>query len=244
MLMTAPPRSFIDFCQASCVHMNGPVRLVSYVFCHRGRSASITGPMYGLVAALLTRMSTAPKRSRVASMHASASSWRPAWPAKISTSPFMVEAASLRPSSLRELSITRAPASAKAAAMARPMPFDAPVTMATLPSSLRSIRGTLGCRCEPYLGPRRPRTDARDGQPPGRRDESLPAPAPGQPRRLVPVGRGGVLPRHSRGQAHPAVDRVLGVPLVPRDGARVVRGSRHGQGDERPLRVRESRPRG
>src|SRR4051794_29492455 len=126
----------------------------------------------------------------------------------------MVEAASLRPSSLRALSITRAPASAKAAAMARPMPFDAPVTMATLPSSLRSIRGTLGCRCEPDLRRGRTRTHARRGQPAVSRDQPVPPPAPGQPGRLVPVGRGGVLAGDPRGQAHPAVDRLFGVPLV------------------------------
>ena len=59
-----------------------------------------------------------------------------------------------------------------------------------------------------------------------RRDEPVPAPARRQPGRLVPVGRGGVRARARRGQADLALDRLLGLPLVPRDGARVVRRSR------------------
>ena len=56
-------------------------------------------------------------------------------------------------------------------------------------------------------------------------DQSLPAPARPQPGRLVPVGRrrrwrG----RSARGQADLPVDRLRRVPLVPRHGARVVRG--------------------
>ena len=47
-----------------------------------------------------------------------------------------------------------------------------------------------------------------------------------------------------RGQADPAVGRVLVVPLVPRDGPRVLRGRRRRRGDERPVREREGRPRG
>src|SRR5581483_6128755 len=38
--------------------------------------------------------------------------------------------------------------------------------------------------------------------------------------------------------------RVLGVPLVPCDGARVVRGPRGGGRDERPVRQHQGRPRG
>jgi hypothetical protein len=53
------------------------------------------------------------------------------------------------------------------------------------------------------------------------------------------------LARRARGQADPAVDRLLGVPLVPRDGARVVRGPAS-RGDERDfvnIKVdREERP--
>ena len=45
-------------------------------------------------------------------------------------------------------------------------------------------------------------------------------------------------------QADPAVDRLLGVPLVPRDGARVVRGPGRRGGDERRVRQHQGRPRG
>ncbi|CAA9534160.1 MAG: Uncharacterized protein YyaL, partial [uncultured Solirubrobacteraceae bacterium] len=76
------------------------------------------------------------------------------------------------------------------------------------------------------------------------RNESLPPPAQGQPRRLAAVGRGGVAPRARGGQAAAGLDRLQRLPLVPRDGARVVRGRGDGRGDERPLRVREGRPRG
>ena len=48
----------------------------------------------------------------------------------------------------------------------------------------------------------------------------------------------------ARGQADPAVDRLLGVPLVPRDGARVVRGPGGRRGDERALRQHQGRSRG
>ena len=53
-------------------------------------------------------------------------------------------------------------------------------------------------------------------------------------------------PRARAGQADPAVDRLFRVPLVPRDGARVVRGPGSGGGDEPPfinIKVdREERP--
>ncbi len=43
----------------------------------------------------------------------------------------------------RELIATRAPSATSSAAIARPMPFDAPVTSATRPAIPRSMRGTL-----------------------------------------------------------------------------------------------------
>ena len=78
------------------------------------------------------------------------------------------------------------------------------------------------------------------GQSPSGRDLALPAPAQGQPRGLVPVGRGGACPGARRGPADPALDRLFGLPLVPRDGARVLRGRGDRQRDERALRVRSS----
>ena len=66
----------------------------------------------------------------------------------------------------------------------------------------------------------------------------------GQPRRLVPVGRGGARPRARGGPADPPLHRLRGVPLVPRDGARVLRGRGDGAHPERAFRQRQGRPRG
>ena len=58
------------------------------------------------------------------------------------------------------------------------------------------------------------------------------------------MGRGGARARAGRGPADPAVDRLLGLPLVPRDGARVLRGRGDRPAHERALRVHQARPRG
>ena len=47
-----------------------------------------------------------------------------------------------------------------------------------------------------------------------------------------------------RGQADPALDRLLRLPLVPRHGARELRGPRHRRADERALRQHQGRSRG
>src|SRR5258706_1668116 len=80
-------------------------------------------------------MSRPPKRSTVAVTHALAASMSPALAANTAVSPSISAAAISSRSCLRELSMTLAPASANDPAMARPIPFDAPVTSATLPSS-------------------------------------------------------------------------------------------------------------
>ena len=74
------------------------------------------------------------------------------------------------------------------------------------------------------------------GQPAGRRDVPLPPPAQGQPRGLVSVGRGSACSRPRGGPADPPLDRLLRLPLVPRDGARVVRGRGDRALDKRALR--------
>ena len=58
--------------------------------------------------------------------------------------------------------------------------------------------------------------------------------------------RGGRTRSPSRVARRPraALGRLLGVPLVPRDGPRVVRGRRGRGGDERRVRQRQGRPRG
>ena len=76
------------------------------------------------------------------------------------------------------------------------------------------------------------------------RDLPLPPPARREPRRLVPVGRGGVRARARRGPRGARLDRLLRLPLVPRDGARVLRGRADRAAHERALRLHQGRPRG
>ena len=82
------------------------------------------------------------------------------------------------------------------------------------------------------------------GQPARPGNQPLPAPAQGQPGRLAALGTGGLGQAARGGQADPALDRLLGLPLVPRDGARVLRGRRDRRANERALRPDQGRPRG
>ena len=66
----------------------------------------------------------------------------------------------------------------------------------------------------------------------------------GNPVDWYPWGEEALRPRAERGQADPALDRLRRLPLVPRDGARVVRGRSDGAADERAVRERQGRPRG
>ncbi len=72
----------------------------------------------------------------------------------------------------------------------------------------------------------------------------VPAPARGQPRRLVAVVRRGLRGGPQDRQARVAERRVQQLPLVPRHGARVVRGPGHRRLPQRALRQRQGRPRG
>ena len=88
-----------------------------------------------------------------------------------------------------------------------------------------------------------PRSEPCD-QPAGRRHLAVPPPARREPRRLVGVGgrrvRGG-----ARAQRPGAAERrVRRVPLVPRDGPRVLRGRADRGVHERALRQHQGRPRG
>ena len=67
VLTTEPPCSPIHDLTTSEVHSNGAHRLTSKILVKRAWSCSISGPYAGLVPALLTRMSTLPKRSSVRS---------------------------------------------------------------------------------------------------------------------------------------------------------------------------------
>src|SRR4051812_36434710 len=53
---------------------------------------------------------------------------------------------------------------------------------------------------------------------PRRRDLAVPAPAPGQPRGLAAVGRGGAAPSARERAPAARLDRLQRVPLVPRHG--------------------------
>ena len=111
----------------------------------------------------------------------------------------------------------------------------------SVPASVRR-RGTGGPRHALDFLRASPATETALNRP--ARDEPVPAPARHEPRGLVPLGRGGARTRPHAGQADPAVDRVRGLPLVPRDGARVVRGPGDRGPDERALRLDQGRPRG
>ena len=77
-----------------------------------------------------------------------------------------------------------------------------------------------------------------------RRVERLPAAAHAQPRRLVSLGSAEALDAGAaQRQAAARLDRLQRLPLVPRDGARVVRGRRDRGADERALRQHQGRSR-
>ena len=78
----------------------------------------------------------------------------------------------------------------------------------------------------------------------GERDLALPAPARRQPGRLVALVRRGVRRGPPPGRAGADLGRLRGLPLVSRDGARVVRGPRRRQADQRRLRGDQGGPRG
>ena len=73
--------------------------------------------------------------------------------------------------------------------------------------------------------------------------EPLSSAARRQPGRLVPVGRGGVRPSAHGGQADLSLDRLFDVPLVSRDGARVVREPGDCRRPEQRLRLDQGRSR-
>ena len=84
----------------------------------------------------------------------------------------------------------------------------------------------------------------RPPKPPGAGNLALSPAAQAQSGRLVALEPGGAGGGQARQQADPALGRLCRLPLVPRDGARELRGRRHRRGDERPVRQHQSRPRG
>ena len=133
--MIRPARAFIMEEMTACVSRKLPVRLVwrtslkSAAFMRRARPSRVTP-------ALLTRMSTRPRSARTALapalMESSTERSRTnglAWPPAAVIS--AATASSL--SSERAARAMVAPCAARASAQARPIPWDAPVTSATLP---------------------------------------------------------------------------------------------------------------
>src|SRR3990172_3565954 len=82
-------------------------------------------------------------------------------------------------------------------------------------------------------------------QPTDRRDQSLPPPPPPPyPVGLCPGGRGAPPPHQGGESPDPPQHRLLHLPLVPRHGARVVRGRVDRRADEQALRLYQGRSRG
>src|SRR5438876_1210840 len=83
------------------------------------------------------------------------------------------------------------------------------------------------------------------GAVPATMEELVDLPGVGRPPAgaLAPLGRGGARAGAGRGQTDPAGHRRRVVPLVPRDGRRVVRGSRSGRALEPRFCVRQGRSR-
>ena len=107
---------------------------------HSSTGASTTGPR-SITPALLTRMSSRPWLATVCATAASAAA-RSVTSASITDAlapPAPSSSASaLSRSPRRATSVTAAPSAASRRAVASPMPLDAPVTIATVPSSMRS----------------------------------------------------------------------------------------------------------
>src|SRR5579862_3356710 len=86
-------------------------------------------------------------------------------------------------------------------------------TARTCAEFLRFLRGTA-------RDPRR--QESQIHQRTRQRNQPVSAPARAQPRELVPVGRRSVCESEERKQAGLSLSRLQFVPLVPRDGTRVV----------------------
>ncbi len=123
--------------------------------------------------------------------------------------------------------------------MACPMPRDAPVTSAVLPSSRRSMACTLDSIGG---GPRPPSivpvNRLADETSPYLRQHA------DEPGRLVPWGDEAFDLARRLGPPGLPLHRLLGLPLVPRDGPRVVRGPGHRRRAQRGVRLGQGRPRG
>src|SRR3954453_1581610 len=92
-------------------------------------------------------------------------------------------------------------------------PWNAELTLLVRARDPAPVPSPDGRRCRCAGAPR---------EPPRTRDEPVPAPACAQPGRLVHLGAGGPRARGVPGSSDLPVDRLRRLPLVPRDGARIV----------------------
>ena len=136
-IFTIRPQRFFSIGRSrACVSRNAPVRLVPSTSSQSPRFMAIISPSR-VMPALLTRISTLPKRSSTAfapalieSSLATSSGIAAACPPK----PSISATASASFVSLRAANTTVAPARANSSAHARPIPCEAPVTSAIRPS--------------------------------------------------------------------------------------------------------------
>src|SRR5262245_11346076 len=135
LMIDPPPRSII-FGTVSRTRRSAALTLISIILSSISSVTSSAGPFPILVALLLTRISTGPRRDSVSQTIFCNCSRRPTWHSIGTTLPGSVEsslAVASRFCILRLAITTFAPASAKCRAIALPMPRPPPVTIATLP---------------------------------------------------------------------------------------------------------------
>ena len=132
-----PPRALSGATQC-LIDSQTPVTFVRIVSSNSSTLSASMGFSVPSVPALAMRMSSPPKRSRVAATAAAKPFSSAASATLLATSPidFRRERTASSFSADRPTSITLAPSCRKSLAVASPMPPVAPVTIATLPSSL------------------------------------------------------------------------------------------------------------
>ena len=109
-------------------------------------------------------------------------------------------------------------------------------------STAKMVSASMPALC--HARPQGAQRHGRAGKPAAPRDLALSAAARRQPRALAPLGAGGAGRGASGKQADPALDRLRRLPLVPRHGARILRGPGDRGADERAVRQHQGRPRG
>src|SRR6266566_4191698 len=180
MRITLPPPRVIIAGIAAFAIRKAPVRLIQITRSQAASSISSTVAALSLSAAPYIRTSRPPKRCTVSATaprqlapSVTSRCTGSAWPPPASTSAAVV----FTPGSSTSAHATLAPAAAKASAVARPIPFAAPTTMATFFSSVNPesiITSSMRARAlPPALGPAPQCTIART-YPAGRSNAMLP----------------------------------------------------------------------